>query len=90
MAGDNGAGGNGNKGIRTGVYVCHCRTNIASVVDVEALTEYAKGLPHVALARDYKYMCSDPGQDLIKRDIAEHKLNRIVVTACTPGRSSSA
>ncbi|MCU0960463.1 MAG: CoB--CoM heterodisulfide reductase iron-sulfur subunit A family protein [Pirellulaceae bacterium] len=70
--------------LRIGVYVCHCGTNIAGVVDVEALTSWAAGLPHVALARHYKYMCSDPGQELVKRDIQEHNLNRIVVAACSP------
>ncbi|HQH70813.1 MAG TPA: CoB--CoM heterodisulfide reductase iron-sulfur subunit A family protein [bacterium] len=69
---------------RIGVYVCHCGSNIAGVIDVEQLTEFARKLPHVAVARDYKYMCSDPGQELIRRDIQEHKLNRIVVCACSP------
>ncbi len=70
--------------LRIGVYICHCGTNIAGVVDVEALADFAKGLPHVAIARHYKYMCSDPGQELVKRDIQEFNLNRIVVAACTP------
>jgi len=70
--------------VRIGVYVCHCGTNIAGTVDVESLTEFARQLPGVVLAKNYKYMCSDPGQDLIKQDIAEQKLNRVVVTACSP------
>ncbi len=70
--------------IRTGVYVCHCGTNIAATVDVKAVAEYARSLDGVALARDYTYMCSDPGQDLIKQDIREHGLNRVVVASCTP------
>ncbi|MBN2580026.1 MAG: CoB--CoM heterodisulfide reductase iron-sulfur subunit A family protein [Pirellulales bacterium] len=70
--------------LRIGVYVCHCGTNIAGVLDVEALAHFAEGLPHVALARHYKYMCSDPGQELVKRDILEYNLNRIVVAACSP------
>ncbi len=69
---------------RIGVYVCHCGTNIASMVDVKAVAEYAATLPGVALARDYKYMCSDPGQTLIQQDIKEHKLDRIIVSACSP------
>ncbi len=69
---------------RIGVYVCHCGTNIAGVIDVKNLAGYAAGLPGVTLARDYKYMCSDPGQELLRRDIAEHGLNRIVVAACSP------
>lgn len=70
--------------IKTGVYVCHCGTNIAATVDVAAVAEFARGLEGVVLARDYTYMCSDPGQDLIKQDIAEHDLNRVVVASCTP------
>ncbi len=70
--------------IKTGVYVCHCGTNIAATVDVAAVAEFAKGLDGVAIARDYTYMCSDPGQDLIKQDIIEHGLNRVVVASCTP------
>jgi heterodisulfide reductase subunit A len=69
---------------RIGVYICHCGTNIAGTVDVAALREYAATLPHVVVARDYKYMCSDPGQELIKTDIAENGLNRVVVAACSP------
>jgi len=48
--------------LRIGVYVCHCGSNIAGVIDVEALANWAGGLPHVALSRHYKYMCSDPGR----------------------------
>ncbi len=70
--------------LRIGVYVCHCGSNIAGAVDVEQLAAFAEGLPHVALARHYKYMCSDPGQELVKRDIQEFNLNRIVVAACSP------
>ncbi len=70
--------------IKTGVYICHCGTNIANKVDVEAVAEYASHLEGVTLARDYSYMCSDPGQDLIKEDIKEHGLNRVVVASCSP------
>jgi heterodisulfide reductase subunit A2 len=70
--------------IRTGVYICHCGTNIAATVDVAAVTEFARGLAGVTLARDYTYMCSDPGQDLIKKDIIDHDINRVVVASCTP------
>ena len=70
--------------IKTGVYVCHCGTNIAATVDVESVTEFARGLEGVVLARNYTYMCSDPGQDLIKQDIQEHGLNRVVVASCSP------
>jgi heterodisulfide reductase subunit A len=70
--------------IKTGVYICHCGTNIAATVDVAAVAEFARGLQGVVLARDYTYMCSDPGQDLIKQDIREYGLNRVVVASCTP------
>jgi heterodisulfide reductase subunit A len=70
--------------ISTGVYVCHCGTNIAGKVDVKGVVEYAKTLEGVVLARDYTYMCSDPGQDLIKQDIHQFGLNRVVVASCTP------
>ena len=69
---------------RVGVYVCHCGTNIAGTVDVKALAAYAAGLPGVAVSREYKYMCSDPGQELIQQDIHEHELNRVVVASCSP------
>ena len=70
--------------IRIGVYVCHCGTNIAQFVDVPQVVEFANKLPGVALARDNQFMCSDPGQDMIKADIQEHRLNRVVVASCSP------
>jgi heterodisulfide reductase subunit A len=69
---------------RIGVYVCHCGTNIAATIDVVGLAQYAATLPNVTVSRDYKYMCSDPGQELIKQDIQDHGLTRIVVVACSP------
>lgn len=69
---------------RIGVYVCWCGTNIAKMVDVEAVTEEIGKLPNVVIAKNYKYMCSDPGQDMIIKDIKEHKLDRVVVSACSP------
>jgi heterodisulfide reductase subunit A2 len=70
--------------VRIGVYICHCGANIAGVVDVPALTESCAGLRNVAVARDYKYLCSDPGQQIIRDDIDEYGLNRVVVAACSP------
>ena len=69
---------------RTGVYICHCGSNIAGTVDVEAVTQFAQGLDSVVVARNYKFMCSDPGQNLIKQDIKDFGLNRIVVASCSP------
>jgi heterodisulfide reductase subunit A len=73
-----------NGAVRIGVYTCHCGANIAATVDVKALAEFAALLPNVVLSRDYKYMCSSPGQDLIRQDIRDHQLNRIVVASCSP------
>ncbi len=69
---------------RIGVFVCHCGTNIADKVDVEAVAEYAAGLPGVAVSRTHQYMCSDPGQELLKQEIEESNLNRVVVASCSP------
>jgi heterodisulfide reductase subunit A len=72
---------------RIGVYVCHCGTNIAGTVDVEAVAKWsAEQLAHrgVVLARDYKFMCSSLGQELIQKDIQEQGLTRVVVAACSP------
>ncbi len=69
---------------RIGVYVCHCGVNIAGVADIDALRDYAATLPNVVLAKDYKYYCSDPGQEEIQKDIKEHNLNRVIVAACSP------
>ncbi|MEW6661755.1 MAG: FAD-dependent oxidoreductase [Bacillota bacterium] len=70
--------------IKVGVYVCHCGTNIADRVYVSGVAEFAGSLPNVVVARDNQYMCSDPGQEMIKKDIKEMNLNRIVVAACSP------
>ncbi len=70
---------------RIGVFVCHCGRNIAGTVDVEHVTEQAAEIPGVVLATHYDYMCSDPGQDLVARSIKEHRLNGVVVAACSPG-----
>jgi heterodisulfide reductase subunit A len=69
---------------RIGVYVCMCGTNIAKVVDVDSVAEEMKDLQGVAIARTYKYMCSNPGQQMIADDIKEHGLTRVVVSACSP------
>jgi heterodisulfide reductase subunit A len=96
MAGGNGNGngrGAGNRAAsgrgtgparRIGVYVCHCGLNIAGKVDVEALAAYGGTLPHVVVSRTYKFMCSDPGQQLIRDDIQRNRLDRVVVASCSP------
>ena len=69
---------------KIGVFVCHCGINIASTVDVEQLTKYAAGLDGVVASKDYKYMCSDVGANLIKDSIKKHKLDGIVIACCSP------
>jgi heterodisulfide reductase subunit A len=69
---------------RIGVFVCHCGTNIAGVVDVPAVVEHARQLPGVVHAEDNVYSCSADAQELIKERIHEHDLNRVVVASCTP------
>ncbi|MCE5197823.1 MAG: CoB--CoM heterodisulfide reductase iron-sulfur subunit A family protein [Armatimonadota bacterium] len=70
--------------MRIGVFVCWCGSNIAKTVDVQAVAEAAKDMPGVAFATDYKYMCSEPGQNIVKDAIREHKLDRIVIASCSP------
>ena len=70
--------------IRIGVYVCHCGLNIAGSVNVEEVAKFAATLPHVVIARDNRYTCSEQGQALIKNDIKEYRLNRVVVASCSP------
>jgi heterodisulfide reductase subunit A len=72
---------------RIGVYVCHCGTNIAGTVDVVQVAQWAASRLKergVVIARDYKFMCSSLGQELIEKDIKEQKLTRVVVAACSP------
>lgn len=69
---------------KVGVYVCHCGTNIAGVVNVEEVSRWAGEQRDVICSRDYKFMCSSLGQELIEEDIKEQGLTRIVVAACSP------
>lgn len=69
---------------RIGCYICHCGLNIAGIIDVERVSEATGKLPGVVISKHYVYMCSEPGQEMIKKDIKEHKLNRVVVASCSP------
>ncbi|MFQ5436506.1 MAG: FAD-dependent oxidoreductase, partial [Anaerolineae bacterium] len=69
---------------RIGVFVCHCGSNIAGVVDVTAVTDYARSLPDVVLADHNLFTCATDSQARIREAIAEHNLNRVVVASCTP------
>src|SRR5512136_2109733 len=69
---------------RIGVFICHCGENISRTVDVEQVAEAARQMVGVAYSCDYKYMCSDPGQSLLRKAVSEHRLEGIVVAACSP------
>ncbi|HVO13477.1 MAG TPA: CoB--CoM heterodisulfide reductase iron-sulfur subunit A family protein [Vicinamibacteria bacterium] len=69
---------------KIGVFICSCGTNISHVVDTEAVREQALVLPGVETARTYRYMCSNPGQEMIGAAVREHGLDRVVVAACSP------
>ena len=70
--------------LRIGVFICHCGLNIAGVLDIKELVEYAETLPDVVYVKENRYTCADPGQDEIRKGIEEHKLNRVIVAACSP------
>ncbi|MEM2970362.1 MAG: CoB--CoM heterodisulfide reductase iron-sulfur subunit A family protein, partial [Candidatus Bathyarchaeia archaeon] len=69
---------------RIGVFICHCGLNIAGVINIQELVEHVKKLPNVVYVKDNRYTCADPGQDEIRKGIKEHKLNRVIVAACSP------
>ncbi len=73
-----------NNDVRIGVYICHCGVNISATVNIAEVRDFISKQPNVTIARDYKFMCSDPGQDLIKQDIKNLGVNRVVVAACSP------
>ena len=70
--------------LRIGVFVCECGLNIAGTIDCAAVSKYAETLDDVVAVVQNKYTCADPGQNEIKKAIAAHKLNRVVVASCTP------
>ncbi|MBU2445457.1 MAG: FAD-dependent oxidoreductase [Bacteroidetes bacterium] len=70
--------------VKIGVYICHCGVNIAATVNVAELRDFISKQPNVLVVRDYKFTCSDPGQDMIKQDIKNLGVNRVVVAACSP------
>jgi len=69
---------------KIGVYVCDCGVNIGATVNVGAVVKFAQGLPNVTVAREHKYTCSEPGQTMIKDDIKNLGINRVVVASCSP------
>jgi len=74
----------GNGTVRIGFFICHCGVNISATVNITEVRDYIAKLPNVVVSQDYKFMCSDPGQDLIINAIKTHKLNRVVVASCSP------
>ena len=69
---------------KIGVYVCDCGVNIGATVNVGAVVKFAQELPNVTVAREHKYTCSEPGQTMIKDDIKNLGINRVVVASCSP------
>lgn len=69
---------------RIGVFICHCGSNIAGYLNMEALADYAQTLPHVAFVQRNLYTCSETGIIEIKKGIEDHNLNRVVVASCSP------
>jgi heterodisulfide reductase subunit A len=70
--------------LRIGVFICHCGLNIAGVIDIKELVEFAKTIPDVVYVKENRYTCADPGQEEIRKAVKEHKLNRVIVAACSP------
>jgi len=75
---------NGGAPCRIGLFICHCGSNIAKMVDVVKLANEFASHPDVVVSKEYRFMCSEPGQELIIKEIKEHNLDRIVVAACSP------
>ena len=75
---------NNDQDIRIGVFICHCGSNIAGYLDMEALSDYAQTLPNVTFVQRNLYSCSEGGINEIKKGIKEQDLNRVVVASCTP------
>ncbi|MFW6127888.1 MAG: CoB--CoM heterodisulfide reductase iron-sulfur subunit A family protein [Halobacteriota archaeon] len=69
---------------RIGVYICHCGGNISDIVDVYKVVEGVQNFPNVAVAKEFMFMCSDPGQKMIEDDIKDYELDGVVVASCSP------
>jgi len=69
---------------RVGVFVCHCGINIAGTVKIPELVERVGKMPGVAVVKDYKYTCSDPGQQMIRDSVKNDQLDRVIVACCSP------
>ncbi len=78
------------KAARVGVFICGCGPSSARAIDCRKTAKFASSLPHVVAAEEHDYLCSDQGQELIRKNIKEHKLNRVVVAACSSQLHESA
>ncbi len=70
--------------MKTGIFICHCGHNIKHTVDVKKLSEYFKNIPNVTVSQDYVFVCSEPGQDMIREAIEKEGLDRVIIASCTP------
>jgi heterodisulfide reductase subunit A2 len=70
--------------VKTGIFICHCGHNIKHTVDVKGLSQYFKKYLGVTVSEDYPFVCSEPGQDMIKESIEKHGLDRVIIASCTP------
>lgn len=70
--------------MKTGIFICHCGHNIKHTVDVQQLSEHFKQYSNVTVSKDYVFLCSEPGQELISKNIAQAGLDRVIIAACTP------
>jgi heterodisulfide reductase subunit A len=70
--------------VKTGIFICHCGHNIKHTVDVKKLSQYFKKYPGVTVAEDYPFVCSEPGQDMIRDNIEKEGLDRVLIASCTP------
>src|SRR5512137_2393281 len=70
--------------MKIGIFICHCGHNIKHTVDVKKLSEYFKKYLSVTVAEDYPFVCSEPGQDMIRENIEKHGLDRVIIASCTP------
>ena len=75
--------------VRVGTFICHCGKNIAGAVDPKHLLQFAKEQQDVVFAKDNKFLCSEQGQEEMKKAIKKHKLDRVVIAACGTGNDAA-
>ena len=70
--------------MKTGIFICHCGHNIKQTIDVKKVSEYFRKFPSVTVSKDYAFVCSEPGQDMIRESIEKEGLDRVIIASCTP------